>query len=67
MSDPNRPGLQTSEFWLMAIAAILAALYPLLADHPSWQGLAGGALAVLGALGYGQQRASVKREQVAKQ
>lgn len=67
MSDPHRAGFQTSEFWLMALASILAALYPLLAAHPTWAGLVSGALAVLGALGYSAGRASIKRERVRNQ
>lgn len=65
----EKPGYKTTEFWLSLIAVLLGAIMSsgALAGGGLAAQIIGGALALLGALGYTTNRTSHKNKQVMKE
>ncbi|HEG42476.1 MAG TPA: hypothetical protein ENH94_00350 [Phycisphaerales bacterium] len=65
-TEPLKPGVKTTEFWLMLIAEIVGFVMAsglLSGDGDNvWVRIVGGAVAVLAALGYSVNRSKLKRD-----
>jgi hypothetical protein len=62
--NPQKPGFQTTEFWLSTIATLAGILLAsgALAEGGTAAQITGGILAVLVSLGYTASRTAIKRE-----
>ena len=61
-----KPGIQTTEFWLAFLVAVLGGLATIYAEA-DWAKIAGIVSATLVSLGYGNNRALVKRAAMEKE
>jgi hypothetical protein len=60
VSDPAKPGVRTTEFWIALAATAACAVSAVYATQP-WAQAVGAVGAALVASGYGLQRSAVKR------